>query len=426
MRTSKLLAIACLALLASCHACSRPRGEVAREAEVATLAPAASSADARDREGPAPRANVEPPFKDGKRTFDTVKETLLKRYDATDLDDEALYRAAVRGMVEYAGRPKSKYDELLTPSDVETVRAELGAEIAGLGYHYDFDEERGQVILNGVVPGTPAEKAGLRAGDIILKQGGRSIKTMTRAEFSATRGAVGEPVDLVVLRDEEIVKLTITRALVTFDDVLTITFGDVAYVRIGGFSLKTAATVRAALAPLAAANPAARPRGLVVDLRDNSGGAFDGAIATAGVFLDAGTTVGFLVARGKEEKLVATGGPVLGVPITVLVDDETAAGAELVAAALSDARHSKIVGTRTLGKWSVQNMDRLPNGYAIKYAAAHMLTASRRSFEGHGLTPDVETRKAPDVSMVYGVTDPDKRLAADPTLRTAIELLRAH
>jgi carboxyl-terminal processing protease len=358
-----------------------------------------------------------PPFTGGKRAFETAYRTLLDRYDGVATEDD-LYRAATRGMLEYAAYPPSRYDELLTPEHVRDVERELGEEVPGLGYHYDWNGERGQVIVNSVIPGTPADKAGLRGGDIILRQGGRLIKGMTLAEFRAFGGPLGEPVEIVVLRDDAIVKLTVTRGWITFDDVVAMRFGDVGYLLIHGFAPKTGDKVRAALAGLAGA------RGLVVDLRHNEGGAFDGALGAASALLPASTPIGFLIARGKEERLVTKGGSPLDVPTAVLVNDETAAGAELLAAALADAKHAKLVGARTRGKWNVQNMDPLPNGYAMKYTSAHLVTAARESFDGKGVAPDVEVAQKDDVSATLGVTDPDKRLRIDPALKTALEIVR--
>jgi carboxyl-terminal processing protease len=401
-------ALLCVLLLG----CSRAPADVA--SDVTPPAPHAAMRDEAEEPEPAP-----PPFKDGKRTLDVVKRTLLDRYDALDLTEDDLYRAAARGMIEYASRPRSRYDELLTPQRVDEVQRDLGAEVPGIGYHYDWDGARGQVLVRSIVPGSPAEKAGLRAGDVVLRQGGRLIKDMTLEEFRAQRGAVGEPVDLTVLRDAELVKLTIPRAMISFDDVVTIRFGDAGYVRIVTFSPKTGDKVRAALSGLAGV------RALVLDLRDNGGGAFDGALGAAGALLPAASPIGFLVARGKEEKLVTKSASPLDVPVGVLVNGETAAGAELLAAALAETKHAKLVGARTRGKWTVQNMDPLPNGYAMKYTSAHLVTAARRSYERQGLVPDVEVTQSDDMPIVFGVTDPDRRLKIDPALKTALELVRA-
>jgi carboxyl-terminal processing protease len=409
MRAILLLA----ALLLPFDGCTRTPAEVSPDVTPSPRA-AASKRAVDEPEPPLP------PFKDGKRALEVVKETLLKRYDATDLAEDDLYRAAARGMLEYAGRPKSRYDELLTPAAVEDLERELGAEVPGIGYHYDWDGERGQVLVRSIVPGSPAEKAGLRAGDVVLRQGGRLIKGMTLAEFKSYGGPAGKPVDLTVLREDQIVKLTITRAMIAFDDVVAARFGDAGYMRIDSFSQKTGNKVRAAADAFARAGV----RALVVDLRDNAGGAFDGALGAAGALLPASTPIGFLVARGKEEKLEAKAGAPLDVPLAVLVNDQTAAGAELLAAALAETKHAKLVGVRTRGKWTVQNMDPLPNGYAMKYTSAHLLTAARKSYEAKGIAPDVEVAQKDDLPLAFGVTDPERRLLIDPALKTALEIVR--
>jgi carboxyl-terminal processing protease len=169
------------------------------------------------------------------------------------------------------------------------------------------------------------------------------------------------------------------------------------------------------------------PRALVVDLRENQGGSFEDAVAVAELMLPSGAPIVKVVKRGgKEEAFAAKGGGILAsIPCAVLVNGETSSGAEFVAAALRESRHAQIVGTKTFGKWSVQTIEDLSNGYAIKYTVSQFRAPSGRSFEGSGLTPDVEValdHKACENAL--RIEDAEKRLAADPQLRTATVLLK--
>jgi carboxyl-terminal processing protease len=164
----------------------------------------------------------------------------------------------------------------------------------------------------------------------------------------------------------------------------------------------------------------------VVDLRDNQGGAFDQAIATAGFFLPKGTPVVVTKKRGgKAETAVSNGDPILGhAPMKLLVNEKTSSGAELLAGALQEGRKAELIGEHTFGKWSVQTIDELGNGYAIKYTVGLFETPGGRSFEGEGLSPDIEVdMDDKQTPRILNETDPAKRLAADGQLRTAVGLL---
>jgi carboxyl-terminal processing protease len=164
-----------------------------------------------------------------------------------------------------------------------------------------------------------------------------------------------------------------------------------------------------------------------VDLRRNPGGSFDSAVATAELLLPDDAGIVTLKKRGKdEEKHVAKGKGVLTtLPLAVLVSNGTSSGAEFVSAALQEGRHARLVGQHTTGKWSVQSLDDLPNGFAYKYTVSLFKTPSGRSFEGTGLTPDVEVAMDERDLPRASVAKPAERLAVDVQLRTAKELLRA-
>jgi carboxyl-terminal processing protease len=317
-------------------------------------------------------------------------------------------------------------NKLLTPADLANLHADLEGEVVGIGAAISFDAASGYTDVLGVLPGSPAERAGLVAGDKIVTVDGQLFKGLSLVSVVAhIRGKVGEPVLLSVLHDGKLVPLSITRESVSLEPVTHLTLPSrVGYVLIRDFSAQTAAATRGALEELAQQGAQA----LVVDLRGNQGGSFDEAVATASLFLPKGTPVVIVEKRGgKVEPHPSTGDPILGgVPLSVLVNGMTASSAELLAAALQEGRRAKVIGSRTFGKWSVQTIDELGNGYAVKYTVGLFHTAGGRSFEGQGMPPDVAVDMDEKQTVkAMAVTDPARRLEADVQLRTAVELLKA-
>jgi carboxyl-terminal processing protease len=197
---------------------------------------------------------------------------------------------------------------------------------------------------------------------------------------------------------------------------------DVGYLEIPRFTEQTSESVRAELESLKKAGV----HSLIVDLRCNPGGLFEQAISTAELLVPNGSVIVSLARRGgAEEKRTAKSSPYFpGMPTGVLIDGKTGSGGELVAAALHELRGAQLVGEHTLGKWSVQMIDDLPNGYAFKYTSAIFKTASGRTYEGTGISPDVDVAMdISDVEHAQLVRDAAKRVSMDVQLRTAKTLL---
>jgi carboxyl-terminal processing protease len=236
------------------------------------------------------------------------------------------------------------------------------------------------------------------------------------------RGKAGEPVTLSILRGDKLVSVRVVRSKVVYDQVRGSIVGDaVGLVEIPSFNARTPGALRDVLTDLSGRGA----RALVVDLRDNPGGSFDDAVAAAGEMVPAASTVVVVRKRGTTEPVVAKTTPVgRDVPIAVLVDHDTASSAELVTAALQELRHATVVGSRTKGKWTVQTIDDLSNGYAIKYTLGVFTSPAGRSFEGTGLLPDIEVDQAAEARDRARLDqDPAKRVTDDAPLRTAIAVV---
>lgn len=363
-------------------------------------------------------------FGEGAKSFATVKQALLEGYYADGLTEDDLYRAATAGMLEKLEPKMKKWNKLITPSEMNEMKNDLKGEVVGIGVHISFDDASGYADVLAALPGSPSEKAGLLAGDKIVTVNGKLYKGQRMKDVVADiRGKAGEPVTLSVLRADKLLSVTVTRERVVYDQPAHAVFADgLGYVRVPSFNEKTPGQVKEALDELSKKNV----RALVVDMRNNPGGSFDRALDTADLFLPAGAGIVTTKKRNKpEEKHVAKGkGMLLDLPIAVLVSEGTSSGAEFVSAALQEGRKARVIGEHTMGKWSVQSLDDLPNGYAYKYTISLFKTPSGRSFEGKGLSPDVEVAMSEkDLAKAFTTLKPEERLAVDMQLRTAKELL---
>jgi len=363
-------------------------------------------------------------FSDGAKSFETVREALLKNYYAEGVTDDDLYRAATAGMLEKLEPKMKKWNRLLSAKEFAELQNDLKGELVGVGIQISFDSASGYTDVLAAIPGSPAERAGVIPGDKIVTIDGKLYKGRSERDVVAgIRGKAGEAVTLSILRADKLVPLTITRERVVFDQpVHTMLSDNLGYVHIPSFTEKTPAQVKDALDDLARSHPQA----LVVDLRQNPGGSFDSAVATAELFLAEGTGIVTLKKKNKEEdkRVAAKGKGILtSLPVAVLISNSTGSGAEFITGALQEGRHARIVGQHTMGKWSVQSLDDLPNGYAYKYTISLFKTPSGKSYEGTGLLPDVEVAmEERDITRAMAAK-PSDRLATDVQLRTAKELL---
>lgn len=339
---------------------------------------------------------ADPSFEGGEKAFAAVKKELLEHY-VKPVTEEELYRAAVEGMLARMDPSVHDGNMLVTPAEFADLNVEMKGEVVGIGAMFDFDDASGRATIKSVIPGSPAEKGDLRAGDLILTVDGASFRGKhIRDLVTAIRGKAGDKVTLAVLRDAAVLTRTLERQRVAFDVVTAEMLpGNIGLLTINTFAETTPAATKQALTKLAGA------RALIVDLRDNEGGLLEKAIEAAKLLIPKGATITRLVSRGgKEEPRVNTDAPALGpLPTVVLVNSGTRSSAELVASALRDGLHAPLVGQKTFGKWSVQSLKALPNGYVMRYTVALFRAPDGQSFEGVGLTPDIQveaTSKARD------------------------------
>jgi carboxyl-terminal processing protease len=357
-------------------------------------------------------------FSEAERNFREAKSQLLKEYADDKLTEEDLYRSAVRGML--AGAGGRKWDTLLAPGELAEMQGDMQGEVVGIGVEIKFNDGAPTTVL-GTIAGSPAEAAGLKSGDAILKIDGKSMKgAQFRDIVYAIRGKSGSSVKLTLLRDDAIIDKTIVRRSIPWSPVSEATLPDrVALIHVAAFTEKTPAQLRAAL------ERAKTARGLILDLRGNEGGLLDKMLACAGLLLPKGSLVVTSVGRGgKEDPHRTTDEPVLkNTPLIVLINSNTTSGAEILAGALK-AASARLVGQKTHGKWNAQRISTLPNKWAMKYTVAVFKTPTGDLLDGIGLDPDIAVDLDPPLAeKAQHLKDPKARLTADPQLRSAVALL---
>jgi carboxyl-terminal processing protease len=357
------------------------------------------------------------PFGDGTRAFEKVKRLIESSYvDKVAADD--LWRGAAEGMLARAGgRP---WDQLMSPAEFAELHSEMKGEVVGVGVEIKLDADSGLIQVRRVIPGSGAAQAGLTAGDQILKIDGRSFQGKQYDDVvAALRGTVGSIVQVTALHGEQVAVVSIRRGVVPFDRVSALALPrGVALVAIRLFNERTPAELKAALARVGNA------RGLVIALRNNPGGMLDRMVDCAGLLMPAGTAVATLVERGGSEKRLTAPGGAPARPVVVLVNETTASSAEVLAGALREGLHARLVGKRTQGKWNVQRLNELDNGWVVKLTIALIRTPSGESPDGKGLSPDVQVEmSAAEVDKAQRISDPAQRLPVDAQLSTAVSLL---
>ncbi len=321
------------------------------------------------------------------KKFSEVYARIKKDY-VEDVDDKKLITDAISGMMTGLD-PHSAY---LDKEAFTELREGTSGEYGGLGIEVGL--ENGYIKVISPIDDTPAQKAGLKSGDLIVRLNDKSVKGMTINDaVKIMRGKPGEPIDLLVVREGESkrLKFTVVRAVITSNSVKQrIIEEGYGYVRISSFQSKTTSGVKEALEKLKIENKSSL-KGLVLDLRDNPGGVLTGAVGVSDIFLTKGNIV-YTEGRVADAlmRYDATPDDLLeGAPLVVLVNQGSASASEIVAGALQDHKRALIVGKKTFGKGSVQTILPLDEETAVKLTTARYFTPSGRSIQAKGIEPDV-------------------------------------
>ena len=322
-------------------------------------------------------------------------------------DDEKLLEEAIKGMV--AGLdPHSEY---MNKKGYAEMKESTTGEFGGLGM--EVGSEDGFVKVIAPIEDTPAERAGVKSGDFIVKIDNESTRGMTVTDaVKRMRGKPGTKITLTLSRkdaDKPII-VNLTRAIIKVQSVRAhLLENGYGYIRVTQFQERTVASVAEAVTKLTKENKAPL-KGLVLDLRDDPGGLLNGAVGVSAVFLPKDAVVvstkgrdnkqGMLLKARPEDYILSVGADPLAslpaeiknMPITVLINSGSASASEIVAGALQDHKRAVIVGTRSFGKGSVQSVIPMSSGGALKITTALYYTPNDRSIQATGIVPDVEVK----------------------------------
>lgn len=335
-----------------------------------------------------------------------------KFVDRAKLDVQKMIYGAISGMVSSLDDP---YTVFFTPQDTKRFVEDVQGSFEGVGMQIDVKNDQLQVVAP--LENTPAQKAGILAGDKILKINGTSTVGMTVEEaINLIRGPKGTSVNLTILRDawDESEEITIVRSVINVTSLkLDIRDDGVAYIRLYEFSEKASADFSDAAIKILNSDS----KKIILDLRGNPGGYLEVANYIAGWFLEKGQMVtieDFGNGQGKIEHKANGNAMLQNYPLVVLIDKGSASGSEILAGALRDDRNVKLIGETSFGKGSVQNLEKLDDGSSLKITVAKWLTPKGESISDYGLEPDIKVE----------MTEKDINQDKDPQLDKAIEVLQ--
>ena len=343
-------------------------------------------------------------------TWKTIEE---KYVDREKLNVQEMIYGAISGMIESLEDP---YTVFFKPEEAKKFLEDVKGFFEGVGMEIAVKGDQLQVVAP--LEGTPAQKAGLRPGDKILKVDGKSTTDVTiDTAIDWIRGPKGTQVTLTIYREEwgQERDIKITRGVIDIPSLKLemLAEDNIAYLRLYHFSEKASYDFREAAIEILA-SPAQK---IILDLRNNPGGYLDVAQDIAGWFLEKGQVVAiedFGEGREQQEILAEGNAKLLNYPVVILINEGSASGSEILAGALRDNRGVKLIGETSFGKGSVQELTDLREGFSLKVTIAKWLTPKRESITDKGLEPDIKVE----------LSEKDYEEGRDPQLDKAIEVIK--
>lgn len=335
-----------------------------------------------------------------------LEDTIDKYYYLDEVADEEIREGIYKGMLDSLGDPYTVY---YSADELGSFMQQTEGLYYGIGCYMKQDKETGLPMVTGLIPGAPAEAAGLRPDDMVYEVDGESLLGLSLdVAVAKIKGPENTKVTLTVLRDSEddFLEFTITRARVEAPTVtLTMLENDIAYIEILEFDDVTVDQFAEALAEAKGSGM----KGMIMDLRGNPGGKLDAVVDMAKMILPEGMIVYTEDKNGHREEYTCDGKRELKVPLVVLIDGNSASAAEIMAGAVKDYGIGTLVGTTTFGKGIVQQIIPFRDGSAVKITVSAYYTPKGNNIHGIGIEPDIECKF--DGEAYYGSEDhPDNQL----------------
>lgn len=345
-----------------------------------------------ERTAPADHANLDFSL------FWSVWDRLSANYlDKAALKPAAMIYGAIRGMTAALGDP---YTVFLPPTENKQTKEDLNGAFEGVGIQLGYQD--GNLTVVSPLKGMPAEKAGIKAGDFILKIDDKETNGLSLPEaVNLIRGPSGTKVKLTLLREGEANpdEKELIRQEIVVPSVEIGFEGNLAVLKLSRFGDRTDEEWGKAIDEVLSHQPTAA--GLILDLRNNPGGYLAGSIFTASEFLSSGVVVQQEHANGQRENFaVDRKGKLINLPLVVLINKGSASASEILAGALQEHKRAKVVGEKSFGKGTIQEAQELPGGAGLHITTARWLLPSGKSIDKNGVTPDFEIKDNPETKEV--------------------------
>ena len=352
--------------------------------------------------------------KDIAGTLQKYKE-IIDKYYLGEVDEEKLKEGAIKGYIEGLGDP---YTEYISADEMEDYLSDTMGNFVGIGIYMVKNTEKGKIQVLAPIKGSPAEKAGIQAGDLILTVDGvdYSADEMTIAS-NKIKGEEGTTVTIEVLRGTETKKYELKREKVKVNQVEgKVLSNNIGYINFTSFDETTADDFKAKFEEINKQGI----KSLIIDLRNNGGGIVDQALQIADYVADKDSVLLYEVDKNNKETVKkAKTDPIINMPIIILTNENTASASEILAGALKDLGKAKTVGTKTYGKGVIQQILKLSDGSGLKVTIEEYQTPNRSKIHKIGIAPDEEVKLPDSVTNVLNVTESE-----DTQLQKAIEMLK--